>query len=520
MEKSKSSGGILDRIFAVKTLAHQDSEGSGLKRVLGACDLTMLGIGAIIGAGIFVFTGTAAAGTEDRLAAGPGIVVSFLVTAVACGFAALCYAEFASMIPVSGSAYTYAYASFGELFAWIIGWDLVLEYAVGNIAIAISWSGYFVSLMSYLNIHIPAWLCVDPMSYHHVLRVLSDADPIAIGKLNQDLIQIVKTASETAPRIGGWPICVNVPAIAIVLLVSSLLYRGIQESARVNAVFVALKLLMIALFLAIGIQHLDTTAHWNPFAPNGWKGIMTGAAIIFFAYIGFDSISTAAEEAKSPQRTLPIAIIGSLIICTILYILVAAVLTAMVPLNVLATKEPVAAALRSVGAPGVASIISFGAVLSMASVLLVMQLGQTRVFFAMSRDGLLPSLMSKVHPRFHSPHVSTVLTGLVIAVAAGFIDINIAAELCNIGTLFAFVLVALGVLILRVRSPNVHRGFRTPLVWFSAPMCVATCIALMCFLEYETWIRFGVWLVIGLVIYFCYGIHKSRLAAGVKSASA
>lgn len=506
------------RLFATKPpeVAH---EGSGLKRVLGAFDLTMLGIGAIIGTGIFVLTGTAAAGTDGRLGAGPGIVLSFVVTAVACGFAALCYAEFASMIPVSGSAYTYAYASFGELMAWIIGWDLVLEYAVGNIAIAIGWSGYFLTLLEYLHVPIPTWLCVDPMSYQHVMGVVSGGDATAIEKLNPDLVKLVQEASKTAPRIGSWPICVNLPAMLIVLAVTALLYRGIKDSARVNTFFVFIKFAMIALFLYVGIQHVDFEKHWTPFMPNGWNGIMTGAAVIFFAYIGFDSISTAAEEAKSPQRTLPIAIIGSLAVCTLLYVLVATVLTGMVPINILATKEPVADALKSVGSNGIASVISLGAVFSIASVLLVMQLGQTRIFFAMSRDGLIPSVMSRVHPRFGSPHMSTVFTGLIVSLLAGFIDINVAADLCNIGTLFAFILVAIGVMILRVRSPETHRGFRTPIVWVSAPLCVVTCAALMFYLSMATWIRFGVWLVLGLAIYFLYGIHHSRIGEDVKPAS-
>ncbi len=498
------SGFIRSRIFAVKKPEQANSETGGLKRILGAFDLTMFGIGAIIGTGIFVLTGVAAAGTTDRVGAGPAIVLSFLVTAVACGFAALCYAEFASMIPVSGSAYTYAYASFGELMAWIIGWDLILEYAVGNMAIAIGWSGYFLNLLNYFQISIPAWICVDPITFRNVLARPED--------FSQSVVDLVNLANQTAPRIGSWPVCLNLPASAVVLMITCLLYVGIKESARLNTVIVFFKLGMIGLFILYGLPHFNAEKHWIPFMPNGWNGVMTGASMIFFAYIGFDSVSTAAEEAKNPQRTLPIAIIGSLVICTILYVLVSAVLTGMAPLNVLKNSKPVAEALISVGANGIADIISLGAVLSMTSVLLVMQLGQTRIFFAMSRDGLLPSVMSRVHKRFGTPHVSTLVTGLFVAIPTSFIDINFAADVCNIGTLFAFVLVAFGILILRVRFPETHRSFRVPFVWVCAPLCIITCTYLMSFLGLINWIRFGVWLAIGMVIYFLYGIHKSRLA--------
>jgi APA family basic amino acid/polyamine antiporter len=462
----------------------------------------MLGIGAIIGTGIFVLTGTAAAGGPGHIGAGPALVLSFLFTAVACGFAALCYAEFAAMLPVSGSAYTYAYASFGELIAWIIGWDLILEYAVGNVAIAIGWSGYMLNLLNFFSIYPPAWLCIDPLSVRAALASPEAANP--------QTLELARQAMATAPNI-GFPVILNLPAMLIVLAVSALLYFGIKESARLNSALVLLKLAMIGLFLFVGVQYVDFAEHWQPFAPNGFSGVMTGAAIIFFAYIGFDAVSTTAEEAKDPQRGLPIGMIASLAVCSVLYIAVTLVLTSMAPLSVLGNAKPVAAALNSVGATTVANIISLGAVLSITSVLVVMQLGQTRIFFAMSRDGLLPKVLSKVHPRYRTPHVCTLLTGILVAIPAGLIDIGAAAEVCNIGTLFAFILVAIGVLVLRVRHPEMHRGFRTPMVWLVAPACIISCLMLAYFLTFLTWVRFGVWMVLGLILYFAYGYRKSVL---------
>jgi len=494
---------LMTRLLALKSVNSESEEGHNLKRVLGAFELTMFGIGAIIGTGIFVLTGTAAAGGQNHIGAGPAIVISFIITAIACGLAALCYAEFASMIPVSGSAYTYAYASFGELVAWIIGWDLILEYAVGNIAIAIGWSSYFLNVLTHYGIHFPAWLCIEPMTVRNAIESPSDFSPAIVDLANK--------AMATGPNLGGWIFSINLPAVIIVLLISGLLYLGVKESARFNAGLVFIKFAMIALFLWVGLPHVDFGKHWSPFMPNGFTGVMAGASIIFFAYIGFDAVSTAAEECKNPQRDLPIAMISSLLICTVLYIVVSIVLTGMVPLNILQNSKPVAEALTSVGETSIATIISLGAVLSITSVLLVMQLAQTRIFFAMSRDGLLPAFLSKVHPRFGTPHICTLLTGLLVAIPAGFIDINIAAEACNIGTLFAFVLVALGIMILRIRRPDLPRGFVTPFVWVTAPLCAISCIALMSFLTTLTWYRFGIWLVIGLAIYFGYGFHRSKL---------
>ncbi len=481
---------MVDQLFRRKPAKAPPVEGPGLRRALGPVQLTLLGIGAIIGTGIFVLTGTAAAGGPGHLGAGPGLTLSFVFTGVACGLAALCYAEFASMMPVAGSAYAYAYASFGELVAWIIGWDLILEYGVGNVAVAIGWSGYFQGLLAGAGVHLPAWLGMDP------LTALRSAPAVLAA----------------APHVFGLPIVLNLPAVAVTGAVTVLLCVGISESARVNAAFVGLKLVMIAVFLYVGLQHVEP-GNWTPFAPNGWDGMLTGAALIFFAYIGFDAVSTTAEEAKNPQRDLPVGIIASLVVCTVLYVAVTAVLTGMVPVAALANAEPVAAALRTVGAHRVAGFISAGAVLSMVSVLLVMQLGQTRIFYAMSRDGLLSGRFSRIHPRFRTPVLPTVLTGCAVALAAGLIDISAAAELTNIGTLFAFILVSGGVWWLRVREPERPRGFRVPALPLVSTGAMATCAYLMMGLPRVTWERFGLWLVVGLALYFAYGMRNSRLHA-------
>jgi basic amino acid/polyamine antiporter, APA family len=500
---------IWARLSAVKSPAQMAEEPSRLHRVLGPVQLTMLGVGGIIGTGIFVLTGRAAAGDGEFLGAGPALVLSFLFTALACGLAALCYAEFASMIPLSGSAYTYAYASFGELVAWIIGWDLVLEYAVGNVAIAIGWSGYFNAVLQHYGIHFPPWLSIDPMTLRAILASPANYTP--------ELVEQARLALATAPNL-GMPLTINLPAVIVVILISLLLYIGIRESARFNSAMVFVKIGMVCLFLIVGLPHVDFQQHWQSFAPNGVKGIMQGAALIFFAYIGFDAISTTAEEARNPQRDMPIGMLASLAICTLLYIAVATVLTGMVPLHVLRSEKPVADALTSVGANTVATIISLGAILSMGGVLVVMQLAQTRIFFAMSRDGLLPAPMSRVHPRFRTPHVCTAITGLLVAIPAGLVDIGIAADISNIGTLFAFILVAAGILVLRVREPGTARGFRTPLVWLVAPGCIVTCTMLTLSINTATWIRFGIWMAVGLVIYFAYGYHRSVLGRSTASA--
>ncbi len=474
----------------------------GLKRVLGPLSLTMLGVGAIIGTGIFVLTGTAAAGSSGHLGAGPAIVISFVITGIACGLAALCYAEFASMVPASGSAYTYAYTSFGEIVAWIIGWDLILEYAVGNIAVAIGWSGYFDNLLRYFGIHFPPWLLIDPMSANLWLKGGANVTP--------EQVQMATDAFATAPNL-GFPILFNLPAMLIVLLITVLLIYGVKESANVNTGLVFLKLGLIAMFLFVGFRYVDFDTNWANFAPHGFAGISTGAALIFFAYIGFDAVSTTAEEAKNPQRDLPIGMLASLLICTVLYIAVSAVLTGMVPLESLNNAKPVAAALEAVGEHNVATIISLGAVLSITSVLVVMQMAQTRIFYVMSRDGLLPKVLSHIDPRFGTPVFCTVLTGLLVAIPAGLIDIGAAAELTNIGTLFAFVLVAGGILVLRKIQPGAERKFRIRFVWIVAPGCILICGYLMISLPLLTWVRFGSWMAIGLLVYFIYSVRHSVL---------
>ncbi len=458
-----------------------------LKRSLNAFDLTTLGVGAIIGAGIFAMTGTAAAGSANYAGAGPALVISFILTGIACGFAALCYAEIASMIPIAGSAYTYSYASLGELIAWIIGWDLILEYAVGNIAVAISWAGYFQELLSGFGITIPWYLVTD---YRTTL-----ATPGLIDK---------------APHLFGVPIVFNLFAVLIVALITYILVIGIKESARFNSVMVVIKLVILLFFIGIGAFFVKPE-NWTPFAPNGWKGIQTGAAIVFFAYIGFDAVSTAAEETKNPSKTLPIGMIASLVISTVLYIAVALVLTGLVPYAKLATAEPLSLALHMNHLDWAAGIVAFGAVIATTAVLLVFQMGQPRIFFSMSRDGLLPPSFSKVHPKYRTPYVTTILTGVFVAFFAAIANISEAAELTNIGTLFAFVLVCVGVLVLRVKEPDAKRGFRTPWVPFVPIMGILFCVYLMMGLPTITWLRFVIWLAIGLVIYFMYGRWHSKL---------
>ncbi len=468
-------------------LADSEKPEYKLKRSLNAFDLTTLGVGAIIGAGIFAMTGTAAAGSSEYLGAGPALVISFILTGIACGFAALCYAEIASMIPIAGSAYTYSYASLGELVAWIIGWDLILEYAVGNIAVAISWAGYFQELLGGFGIHLPWYLLTD----------------FRTALSQPGLIQ-------TAPHIFGVPIVFNLFAVLIVGLITYILVIGIRESATFNSVMVVIKIVILLFFIGIGIFFIKPS-NWTPFAPNGWKGIQTGAAIVFFAYIGFDAVSTAAEETKNPAKTLPIGMIASLVISTVLYIAVALVLTGLVPYTKLATAEPLSLALHIIHLDWAAGIVAFGAVIATTAVLLVFQMGQPRIFFSMSRDGLLPPSFSKVHPKYRTPHVTTILTGVFVAFFAAIANISEAAELTNIGTLFAFVLVCAGVLILRVKEPDAKRGFRTPFVPAVPILGILFCVYLMLGLPTITWLRFFIWLAVGLIIYFSYGRWHSRL---------
>jgi len=476
-----------------------DSEQSShrLKKALGPIDVTALGIGAIIGAGIFATIGTAAAGDATRLGAGPGLILSFMLTAVACGFAALCYAEFAAMIPISGSAYTYAYATLGELVAWIIGWDLIIEYAVGNVAVAISWGNYFKTLLSGFGIVIPDWLSTDYRTAAHI-----------------------KGFFDKAPHIFGVPIVFNILAFGIVALITILLVIGIRESASLNTGMVILKLIVLGFFVAVGWSYVKAP-NFRPFLPNGWAGVQSGAAIVFFAYIGFDAVSTVAEEARNPARDLPIGIIGSLLISTFIYVLVAAVFIGIIPFDALKQKlateqaEPLTMALQYANIERwknlFVGIVAFGSVVAHTAVLLVFQLGQPRIFFSMARDGLLPQSFAKVHPTFQTPHVTTILTGVVVGVCAMFTSIDEMVDLTNIGTLFAFILVCIGILILRKREPNRPRSFRTPWVPVIPLLGVVACIYLMLGLPWITWLRFGLWLLVGMVVYFFYGFRRSRL---------
>src|SRR5919108_1903499 len=439
----------------IAALVHETEGVHSLKRTLGAIDLIMLAIGAVIGAGIFGAIGTAAAGQVGpngeviRSGAGPALVFSFILLGAACALAGLCYAELAAMIPQAGSAYAYSYATLGELIAWIIGWDLILEYAIGNIAVAIAWSGYFSSFMSAFGVGFPEWLT------HGYRTALLSSDPAVHALL------------ETAPRLFGIPVLLNVPAFVIVMLVTWLLYIGVRESARANNIMVVVKLIVLGLFVVVGAMNIDM-ANYTPFAPNGWRGIHQGAAIVFFAYIGFDAISTAAEETRNPQRNMPIGILGGLGICTVIYVIVGFVLTGLVPYQQLAVADPLARALEIVGYSRVGWIVALGAVVSMTTVLLVFQYGQPRIFFAMARDGLLPEWAARVDPKTRVPWTTTLLTGLVVALGSLVGDAAETYDLTNIGTLFAFALVCAGVLVLRVTEPRCPRPFKVPGVWIVA----------------------------------------------------
>jgi APA family basic amino acid/polyamine antiporter len=467
----------------------------------------MLAIGAVIGAGIFGAIGSAAAGEMDaaghvvRSGAGPALVLSFVLLGLACMLAGLCYAELASMIPQAGSAYAYSYATLGELVAWIIGWDLILEYAVGNVAVAISWGDYFKRVLAAVNLHIPDWLSTGYRT------ALLSSDPQVHGLL------------QTAPHVGGVPILVNLPAFAIVAAITWLLLIGVKESTRVNNIMVAVKLLVLALFIGVGAMHIHP-ANYHPFAPNGFTGIHHGAAIVFFAYIGFDAISTAGEETKNPQRNLPIGILAGLGICTIIYVIVGAVLTGMVPYTQLGVADPLAKALDLNGLSNISTILSLGAIFSMAAVLLVFQYGQPRILLSMARDGLLPKWAAKIHPKYRTPYTTTLMTGVLVALGSLIGDAGETYDLTNIGTLFAFVLVCIGVMVLRHTEPERPRPFRVPFVWVVAPLGAAACFFIMRGLPKHAWERFGWWLVIGLVLYFAYGYRNSTLrrnASGLPS---
>ena len=478
-------------------LAEAEAAGEGsLKRVLGPLNLVTLGIGAIIGAGIFVLTGQAAA-----LHAGPAVPISMTLVGIACAFAGLCYAEMASAVPVAGSAYTYSYATMGELVAWIIGWDLVLEYAAGAATVGVGWSGHLVSLLGLFGLQIPPALAASPTQWCTDAQVAGH----------------VAGCAHTGLNLTG--ALINLPAVFVVALMSTILVIGIRESARVNNLIVILKVTIVLLVVAVGLAHVDT-ANWKPFIPPntgewgtfGWSGVLRGAGLVFFAYIGFDAVSTAAQEAKNPQKHMPLGILGSLAICTILYIVVSAVLTGMVPYTELNLPAPMAYAMEKIGAPWWVRVsIDVGAVLGLGSVILVMLLGQSRVFYSMSRDGLLGRWAGKVHPTFRTPYLSTIYTGIAVALATGFLPLQLLGQLVNIGTLLAFVLVCAGVWILRTKRPDLERPFRTPLVPFVPIMGILCCLGLMLTLPGDTWLRLLVWLLIGFAIYFGYSRRHSVL---------
>jgi APA family basic amino acid/polyamine antiporter len=489
---------VIQDLFRKKSISDvvpESEPGRGLKRTLGALDLTMLGIGAIIGAGLFSSIADMTAGTDKTLGAGPAVMLSYCLTALACGFAALCYAEIAAMVPISGSAYSYSYVAFGEVIAWIIGWDLIIEYAIGNIYVAQKWASYFQSFLSGMfGWQLPPWLVND---FQTGAKIVAE-NPSLAGEF---------------PSISGHVVSINLPAGCVVLLLTWLLFTGVKESARVNAVMVALKLALILGFLAIGFFHIDTN-NWKDFAPNGFTGIWHGAALGFFSYIGFDAVSTAGEEARNPQRDLPRGMIWSLLICTVLYVATAAALTGMLTPKEIHEHagDPLAAAFRKIGWPGASTALAFGAVIAMTAVLLVFQLGQTRIFMVMARDGLLPKTFAKIHPKHRTPTISTWVTGIFVAVMCSILTPEQAIGLTNIGTLFAFILVSLGVIVLRVREPNRHRPFRVPGYPVTPILSALACLGLIVGLERSNWLRFAIWLAIGLVVYLFYGRTRSVLA--------
>lgn len=499
---------MLRGIFRTKNLDDILAAAGGpqfsLKRTLGAFNVTLIGIGAIIGAGIFATVGTAAAGEKTvegflvRPGAGPSLMLSFVITAVVCGFTALCYAELASMVPISGSAYTYSYATLGEVVAWIIGWDLIIEYAIGNVAVAISWAGYFNEFLRTIGIALPEWL----------VNNYRTASPEVLA---------------AAPHLFGKAIVFNAPAFGIVALITIVLVWGIKESANFNAGMVAIKIVVLLFFITLMLYYVSPgtmTENWQPFQPMGWTGTFTGAAVVFFAYIGFDAVSTVAEETKNPARDLPIGIIASLIICTVLYVAVAAVFTGAVPFKTLSMwskgdlDKSLSVALTSV-APGArwqAGVIAFGSVIAHTAVLLVFQLGQPRIFFSMARDGLLPSVFASVHPRFKTPHVTTILTGLLVGGIAAFATVDEMVSLTNIGTLFAFILVCIGVIVLRYKDPTRHRPFRVPFgPWLLPGLGALTCAFLIYYLPGGSYWRFIAWLALGFAVYLSYGYSHSEI---------
>jgi APA family basic amino acid/polyamine antiporter len=481
-------------------LADATASGGGFRRALSAFDLTLLGVGAIVGAGIFATIGTAAAGSASRPGAGPSLILSFVITAIVCSFIALCYAELAATVPISGSAYTYAYATLGELVAWIIGWDLILEYAISNVAIAISWANYMRVLLSGVGIHVPAWLCTDLRTARQIPGLL-----------------------DAAPHVFGVPIVFNSLAILVVAGLTALALWGIRESARVNMFIVLTKIAVLMFFVGAAAAFVSgdvMVRNWQPFFPNGWTGTFTGAAIVFFAYVGFDSVSTVAEETHDPGRNMPKGIIASLIVCTVLYLGVTAVFTGLLPYDVLVAQmaneqaEPLTLALRHVAPQALwaGTIIALGAVIAQTAAILVYQIAQPRIFYVMARDGLLPKVFAAVHPRYKTPHVATLVTGILVGGISAFASIDEMVDLTNIGTLFAFVIVCIGVPVLRLTDPHRERPFKIPFGPYVVPaLGASTCLGLMWYLPPASWWRFVGWLVLGLAIYAFYGYSRSVL---------
>src|SRR5688572_7650160 len=516
------------------TLLQEEATTEGehsLRRALGAWNLTLLGIGAIIGAGIFVLTGQAAAQY-----AGPAVVLSFCLAGLGCMFAGLCYAEFASMIPIAGSAYTYSYATLGEFFAWIIGWDLILEYLFGAATVAVGWSGYFAALLRDMGMALPPAWSSAPLTVQGTHTLVRNV--MCVNPSNNHLISMdsLRTAAGTAGGVAG-DLCsaaggalqggiINLPAIALIAIMTALLVVGIKESARFNNVIVFLKVAIVFLVIGFGFMYVKSS-NWSPFLPEntgtfgafGWTGVVRAAAVVFFAYIGFDAVSTAAQEAKNPQRDMPIGILASLAICTVLYILMALVMTGMAHYTELNVPHPVFVAIEKAGPSlrWLGFFVNIGAIAGLASVVLVMLMGQPRIFYAMSRDGLLPPVFGKVHPRFRTPHITTIVTGSVAAVVAGIFPIALLGELVSIGTLLAFVIVCIGIIVLRRTRPDIPRPFRTPLVPLVPALGVLICFGMMAFLPSDTWIRLLVWMGVGMLIYFFYGRSHSKLAGQPRS---
>ena len=516
-------------LFRRHTIADLQSEARGderLRRVLGPLNLTLLGVGAIVGTGIFVLTGTVAAQN-----AGPALVVSFALAGMASVFAALCYSEFAALVPVAGSAYTYAYATLGEIFAWIIGWDLILEYAVGAITVAIGWSGYVVSFLNSVGLHVPpALAAARGTELVEIPAALANVVRVAPGwqTLGADLARAVAAAGTDPATLAHTTALFNLPAVVIVFLVTALLIVGIKESAAFNNAIVVVKLAVVLLFIGVAL-HAINPAHWHPFIPPnaggfghfGWSGVVAGAGVVFFAYIGFDAVSTAAQEAKNPQRDMPIGIIASLVICTVLYLIVSGVATGVMPYTELDVPDPIALAadratigLTVAGVGLMPLVIKLGAIAGLSSVILVMLLGQSRVFYSMSRDGLLPAFVNRVHPRFKTPWITSLITGVGVAFFAALLPVREAGSLCSIGTLLAFVIVCTSVVVLRVREPHHHRAFKAPAVWFVGPAGALSALVLMSALPWRTWERLIVWFLAGMVVYVLYSHRHSRLHQG------